>query len=214
MVVVRSATMALDEYNVASQTVSGELEFKRMESSCRTRVRMKKKSRNDKRSRFLAADPYASEASPFGKNDPPSVTVRAKSGHGVHWTTETLNIPCKVLTKSSSGHMLRHTSRRALAASKTAGRRAPQFKAGLHTQQQQHRVANARNPALLVSSLALASCVAYVGGRKIYNDAQSNKETVTVDSTFAPASQLKDQDTLHSLVWGSNRRVEFQEHFG
>ncbi|KAF6764701.1 regulator of chromosome condensation 1/beta-lactamase-inhibitor protein II [Ephemerocybe angulata] len=62
-----------------------------------------------------------------------------------------------------------------------------------------------RNAAVAVSAALLGSYMVYSSGRKVYNDVYIPANGETRDPTFGPASQVLDEDNLHTLVWGSNR---------
>jgi hypothetical protein len=61
--------------------------------------------------------------------------------------------------------------------------------------------------ALVAAAAALGSWAVYSGQRRIHNDAKNEAEgsKAKLDSTLGPGIDVKDEDSLHSLVWGSNR---------
>lgn len=62
----------------------------------------------------------------------------------------------------------------------------------------------------MAAAAVLGSCAVYAGGKHIHNDAKNKVDGAKAkqDPTLAPATGVKDEDSLHSLVWGSNRCVD------
>ena len=61
---------------------------------------------------------------------------------------------------------------------------------------------------LLVCAALVGGSAAYWGGREVHNDALFAREGAEGrDPTLAPGSLVSDEETLHSLVWGTNRCV-------
>lgn len=103
----------------------------------------------------------------------------------------------------------RSTAKRPLRSTiQNYGRRTFQTKASSTISNGSHGQRNSRQTAtLMISAVLLGGVAAYAGGKQVHNDSAPATKDAELDPALALGSLVKDLESLHSLVWGSNRYV-------
>lgn len=78
--------------------------------------------------------------------------------------------------------------------------------AAFHSARNSIQRSTATRRGILISVALVGTTALYLNTKEIHNDA-SHQESRTTDLALADGSVVRDQGSLHSLVWGSNRYV-------